>query len=478
MRTFLTIAREWSIFMCVEIPFEFASILQSLGFSVLPALVEWIRTSSRPGSSALPWLTSAPFNKALSYSVFLYLVRDWLHFQLRRRLYQLIGQTLIRPVRPTRICVDAADADDMIDATSIFGLGRSMGTHTDRRYLGPQSLWKALPVAFPWLARLLPRPFDKDDIKKETLTRCLMIDDDQARLLPHGRRSQVRAQNIISNLESLNIDIEEDFYVDIDRWTMELGSMTFTDTEREEHMERIMPSLSEVAADGGRAVEREVQTHDGAEGQAINHVEPQPTIEWDSASPLFGDHEQDAPLLLTQPLPSTPEPGIRRATSLTQSTPRPVRRPTETIEPDFDEELAMILAAANRQRAERAKQKPKDNRDFRVTRLSVFTADSFAWHTSAVITSLALLPIDAIFYRSLTLWFTSSISAFGLVSNVSLPSIWPEAGRVPWDSWQPIRMLLLTFGLESIVRGALWQFGSRYAQWYGRKIRPSNAKLL
>lgn len=470
---------EWGFFMSIEVPFEFASILQSLGFSIFPALVDWIRISFPPRSSLRSWLVSSRFNKELTQSLLLYLVCDWLHFQLRRRLYQLIGQTLIRPIRPTKICIDAADADDMIDATSIFGLGRSLGTHTDRRYLGPQSFWKTLPAAFPWLAKLLPSRFDREEIKNETLARCLMIEDDQARLLPHGRRSQVRAQNIISNLESLDIDVEEDFYVVMDRWTMELDSMTLTDLERQEHIERIISSSSEAARDVEQAMGTEGPSYDGAEGwTSADRDEPRPMLEGDSDGLLFLSQEVDNSLLLTQPLSTTPEPGIRRATSLTQTTPRPVRRPTETIEPEFDEELAMVLAEAGRQRDEKAKQKPKDKREFRVTRLSVFVADSFAWHTSAVITSLAMLPLDTIFYQSLVAWFGSSIAVSSTVPDVVVPSIWCGARRLRWCSWSVFKTLLLTYGLECIVRGTLWHLASRYAQWYGRKIRPKNKKQL
>lgn len=475
----LTMSSEWGFFICIEVPFEFASILQSLGFSIFPALIDWIRTSFPPRSSLRSWLVSSRFNMGLTQTILLYLVRDWLHFQLRRRLYQLIGQTLTRPIRPTKICVDAADADDMIDATSIFGLGRSLGTHTDRRYLGPRSFRKALPAVFPWLARLMASRFDKEEIKSETLTRCLMIEDDQARLLPHGRRSQVRAQNIISNLESLDIDVEEDFYVDMDRWTMELDSMTLTDLERQEHIERIISSSSEAAQDLVHTVRTEGPSHDGAEGwRSTERDEPRPTLERDSDSFLFINEEVDSALLLTQPLSTTPEPGIRRATSLTQSTPRPIRRPTETIEPEFDEELAMVLAEASRQRDEKAKQKPKDKREFRVTRLSVFVADSFAWHTSAVITSLAMVPVDTILYHLLADWFVASIAGSRTVPNIVVPSIVSGTRRLQWRSWSVFRMVLLTYGLECIVRGTLWHLASRYAQWYGQKIRPKDKRRL
>ena len=421
----------WGACLAVELPLEFTATLQGLGLLVLPTV--W----SSPGRDSLRHLLADPdllrniTIRQLALATGLYLIRDYLHLQIGWRIYGLLGQILPRPDRPTKMSVQATDDDDFVDDLSMVGIGRSLGTGTDRRFYGPQSFWGALPIAFPWLSYIIRNNVDKAEIKKETLARCAALESseprhehNEQRVMPHTAR---RARHIISNLESLGVDVEEDFYVDVDQWSLQIDSI-----EAEEEAGVIaIPTLDH----------RATVPH-----QPLSNVNPE------------GQHEQtpaptDPNPTTTNPNdpPSTPTPGIRRAQSLSTPTPRPIRRPTEidTNDPDANPSTDTLPRQTPVPRT--VKRRFRDPYEHRVTRLTTYAVDSLAWHSSTILTGLIVLPVDAVYFRAVA----------GLVGGESRVN---AAG-------QCLRMLMFGFGVEAVVRGVIWWGGCAVVRGYGRGFR-------
>lgn len=461
--------REWSAFLFIEIPFEFLSTLQALGFPVLPILWQSVKdvVGSRRSLARLVIETSVA--SRLDTTILLYLVSDYLHYQLGWRIFGLIRQLTIRALRPTKTSIQAAEQDDFVDDASIIGIGRSLGTHTERRFYGPSSFQKALPVAFPWLSRIISTGMDRYEVKLETLHRCAVMERNED--VYQGPRSITRARNIISNLESLGVDVEEDFFVDVDQWARDID---FLDDDSIEFYESVRSSIEVGAGDDLQLAEdttigstqpnaSSMRAELRAVGQVAEEQGTEAALQMITAIEERRTQQQMVPPLT----PPTPEVGIRRATSLTQSTPRPVRRPTETQEPDFGDEMERMLSEARRERTPRVKK--KDTHEYRMTRLSVFSADSFAWHASSLLTGFILLPLDAIYFQSLAGWFFDLTGASSRWTAVPASRGFGGSFGLSSIRWQNLKMIWLTYGIECLTRGAVWQVGSQIALYYGRR---------
>lgn len=530
------------------------SVLQQLGFVVGPALLACLRNFSSWHISMDTLLGTGAAEVSFASLIWLHLYRNFLHDEMFSRLYVSIRQLLPRPRNPTSVCISAADTDGYDSSKSIVGIGRPMGSATNRRFYGPQSFWPVFEASFPWVKIFTKSTIDKESIKEETLIRCAMMESGQGY---HDMRpfviSSQRAENIINNLESLGVDVEEDFYVDIDQWSEEIS---FVDREKlfsdiqldaQEAVNRDgdaepasdFVGLEEILRDPGpgglslptsavsftitqdsNGVVR-IQYHydntDSSEREQIGNMEsaqanPPPLLGSGGGQPnVAALDEPPLPSItmailqnpaassppppmpptqatastsnpqgpvtvgsgngngqLEREAPSTPEPGIRRARSLShpQSTPRPLRRVTETENDDNVETyLAEVLDVSERAKAKR---KAKDHRESRVTWLSVFAANSLAWHASSIIRSVILLPLDAMYYRKLARWFLSITDDMGLRTSILgkedvylAQSIW---------TWKQSRFLLLSLGVECMIRGAIWQVGCGIARYYGKKF--------
>lgn len=370
----------------------------------------------------------------------MYFTRDYISHQLGWRSYGLLRQIMTRPDRPTQLSIKAAEEDDLLDDISVIGIGRSLGTYTNRRFYGSSSFWSALPIAFPWLSRLLPKGHNIEEIKDETLRRCAATQGDARNDLSIVQ--QHRAENIVNNLESLGIDVEEDFYVDIDQWTLGVSLPSDGPTHR----------LDDLA--------REVDIYTRADAQQENLMNTTAII--DNTDALTSWH-QIPPVPATPP---TPDPGIVRATSLSEITPRPVRRPTEIDAPEFDEDMQAFVAETLNKRPRR---KRKDKKLYRITRMTVLPVDSFAWHASSILTSIFILPIDILFLRTLVSWYISATGT-SQTAFASRIGVWPLSLRdltLSKLTWSTIKLISLSYGCELLIRGALWQFSSRMAINYG-----------
>ncbi|KAK5099397.1 hypothetical protein LTS08_005979 [Lithohypha guttulata] len=444
------------VFLAVEIPLEFLSTLQSLGLPVLPQLWRFTKDAVQRKQLMLPLVLEILISSRWNLAISLYLIHCYLRYEIGWRIFGLLRQVVTRPHRPTRISAQAAEHDDSVDDVSIVGVGRRIGTHTDRRFYGPDNFWSALPIAFPWLSMLFTQRHDKQELKKETLTRCAMIENNEEGF--QGHRSVVRARNIISNLESLGVDVEEDFFVDVDQWTRDID---FLDD-----------SISETSFPGEGD-----ETVIYVDGQALIPVPPVSI-----SRPTHGDSESLVPVDIESPSlpppppppidgdpspPPTPEVGIRRAISLSQTTPRPTRRLTETNGLYPDQEIEAMLAEARRKK--RSRHKKKDNVQSRMTRLTTFAVDSLAWHASSILTSYLLLPLEKRYLQSLAGWYMSrtgaAMGSLPLLANTGLTST--GLLQISPVKWQRVKMIWLSFGIEFLLRGAIWQGMSQLALYYG-----------
>lgn len=386
-----------------------------------------LRTSTWP--SSLHHLYRILVQPQLSYAIGMYFIRDYLAYQLGWRLFGLLRQTLPRPNRPTKLSIRVAEEDDMLDDISVVGIGRGLGSHTIKRFYGPRTFLSALSVAFPWFGHLSGARHTMEDTKWIKETVLARSADLERTWQPHPNPGeQFRAEYITSNLESLNVDVEEDFYVDVDQWTREIP--TYAERARR---------MSEYAA-----IADDSPAHTDDRSLTPNHV-----------------LEDNDDIVILPTTPPTPEPGIVRAVSLTEIPPRPVRRPTEITEPEFDEELQASLAARFRQ----PRRKDRDGVLYRITRITVFPVDSFAWHASSLLTSIAMLPLDIIFSRTLASWYISTT----MDSTAILPrqkTAWTGHMSVSTFSgltMSTMKIIVLSYGVEVLFRGASWLVCSRTA---------------
>lgn len=553
----LTSSSQWLLLSSIDVPLGMISTLQNLGFAVGPAILSFLRSTQSRDRKALTAGSVSQTTNQLVGIVLLFFVRGYLYEELFWRLYIILRQVLPRPRNPSKASINAADNDEFDDSDSIVGIGRSLGPYTDRRFFGPQSLWPALQVAFPWLQRFDKDRVDEEYMKQVTLARCCTIEDDYSYGETRINRTERRVENILSNLESLGVDVEEDFFIDIDEWSRDIEELSnqrnfdpallldagSTNDEYAERlasptgeypsarnlfdlttsvMERSEPTLEN--ANGSVPIEFDVPEHvrrewtedsrngpvevlsfptspanevytnlgNPAEQSTINllqSTEPdggvlqatlnghttEPIREEYSANPavqtVVDEQTNTPPVRSEMGQPLTPEPGIRRATSLshTQTTPRPVRRITETRDDDAEVEVEDYLAeilGGPRRRLEN-KRKKKDGRESRITRISVFASDSLAWHASSLLTSLVLLPLNAIYYRKLARWFFTVTK--GLPTTMT---VYPTEEMQLLESpigWRQGRMILLAVGVECVVHGVVWSIGCGVARYYGQK---------
>lgn len=93
----------------------------------------------------------------------------------------------------------------------------------------------------------------------------------------------------------------------------------------------------------------------------------------------------------------------------------------------------------------------------RVTALSSFAADAFASHAACLITTAVLMPLEALFVRSLA---RSSLGGSALASNVRPLFAWP--------GWRYHGTLLAILGLQGLVSSAVWGLGTAVAIGLGK----------
>lgn len=414
--------------LLIEVPTDICGVLLGLQLPVVSTLLHYIH-DIKSGELHVRHTLQALIKPNFLLLTPIYLAKQYLTYHVGWTVFGLFRQVFPHPDRPSELSISRADhKDSMVDATSIPGLGRSLGPTTDLRFHGPRSFWPALKfITRTWL-RGTNLTDEQQRIKREVIRTGVRNGQTS---LPDTESwvefVNSRQKNILEWLENEGIDVEEDFYVAVEQWCREMYELEFRVSRADENNSIV----------------------DG-------HL----------------DYAQDA----------TPLPGITRAVSLTESsafafeslTLRPpgrpgarLRRPTET-DMMLQDQFTQITDARNKRMALIAKKSSRANCRYRVTRLSTFVSDSLAWHASSAFTSLLMLPVEALYCRAATSWFVSMVPpnfADQIPSVLGLKAWFTASGK-----WHYVQTLLIALGLECACRGVLWQLESWYVVRYGRRL--------
>ena len=393
-----------------------------------------MRSGELSRNKGLPVLTSS-ITRGLLIVLLLYFITEELHNQVSWRLYGLIRQIIIRPDRATESSSKAAEADEFVDDASIIGIGRPLSPETQHRFYGPSTFWTALPIAFPVFQWLFNDNEYKIELKTEALERSRMLGHESGLADAHPELlRKTRAQNIMSSLSSLGVDTEEDFYVDIDQWVREMD-LLHPNSVHEQSLRVIHNSADQPIVrqtiDGTAVLSQSEQM-----GDQTQHPAPAP-----APAPIMEDSS------------TALEPGIRRASSLSQTPPTLQRAVTEDGDLAFAGEVDNLLAVSRTGRLTRRKKRFAGTEIYRVTRLTTHAADSFAWHSSGIMADILMLPLEALYWRVAALWF-QQLSG-GPHQRFTLSSL--DSLQMPLRDWNLWRTVLLSFGIECALRGMLWR---------------------
>jgi len=231
------------------------------------------------------------------------------------------------------------------------------------------------------------------------------------------------------------------------------------------------------AADLVNAVEPAVTTNDAASVVAAGAIEPSSepaTLAFEPTVPL-GTLLERRPLDIPQtpqPRPATPVPGILRAPSLPQVTPRPVRRPTDLgddsrLRPTREEYVRHRRLVSD-----------GDDSQYRVTTLSTHPAANLALGITSLITPILMLPLDMMFLRSLTRHFLiSRLDDIGVAGrDPALADIWPLSPRMTWNDIGTLSSpgfwgkWFLTLGIQGVISLITWTASAHFTLHLSRQF--------
>ncbi|KAL8808343.1 MAG: hypothetical protein Q9182_000163 [Xanthomendoza sp. 2 TL-2023] len=112
---------------------------------------------------------------------------------------------------------------------------------------------------------------------------------------------------------------------------------------------------------------------------------------------------------------------------------------------------------------------------YHVTGLSTLLANAMTLSLSTAITDMLLLPLDALFVRSVALAYLdtagagASHAAMGLRDEIYPLGSWLGIGLRGGSPWEYARKIALCFGVEMLLRCTAWQITAGATWWVGRK---------
>ncbi|KAL8821813.1 MAG: hypothetical protein Q9223_000225 [Gallowayella weberi] len=112
---------------------------------------------------------------------------------------------------------------------------------------------------------------------------------------------------------------------------------------------------------------------------------------------------------------------------------------------------------------------------YHVTILSTLLSRAMTMNLSICIADILLLPLDALYARSVALAYLdtagagASYAAMGLGNEIYPLGSWLGFGLRGGSPWEYARKIALCFGLEMLIRGAAWQLTAGATWWVGRK---------
>ena len=141
-----------------------------------------------------------------------------------------------------------------------------------------------------------------------------------------------------------------------------------------------------------------------------------------------------------------------------------------------EENLSLGSGRSRSRQRERRDSRSQIQQQHRVTSLSNYPADTFAWHMSVVLTTAMMLPLESWYLRALARGFLASpatrpggvVAAARIGADVRSFQAWfgGEGGLVGRLRYAGVMMLI--WGMQTVVSAGVWGLGTRVAIWIGR----------
>jgi hypothetical protein len=159
------------------------------------------------------------------------------------------------------------------------------------------------------------------------------------------------------------------------------------------------------------------------------------------------------------------------------ATPPPVRRARRlTHEDDFSRSFSRSRSRSRNRERLGSGGKTRELTRHRVTSLSNYPADAFAYHTSRVLTTVVMFPLESLYLRALARGFLQNpatrtgavAAAVGIGADVRRLGAWfgGEGGLV--GSLRYAGAMALIWGIQVVVSAGIWGVGTTVAVWIGR----------
>jgi hypothetical protein len=157
------------------------------------------------------------------------------------------------------------------------------------------------------------------------------------------------------------------------------------------------------------------------------------------------------------------------------ATPPPVRRARRlTNEDDFSRSFSRSHSR-NRERLD-SDGRTRELTRHRVTSLSNYPADAFAYHTSIVLTTLMMFPLESLYLRALARGFLKNpatrtgavAAAVGIGADVRGLGAWFGGEGGLMGRLRYAGVMALIWGIQAVISAGIWGVGATVTVWIGR----------
>jgi hypothetical protein len=158
------------------------------------------------------------------------------------------------------------------------------------------------------------------------------------------------------------------------------------------------------------------------------------------------------------------------------TTPPPVRRARMLTSEDSISRALSRSQSRNRGRFG-GRDRARELARHRVTSLSNYPADAFAYHMSMVLTTVMILPLESLYLRTLAQGFlesptvrpTATAAAQLITADIRSLGAWfggSERGLIGRMKYAGVMVLI--WGMQAVISAGVWGLGTRIAVWTGR----------
>ena len=157
------------------------------------------------------------------------------------------------------------------------------------------------------------------------------------------------------------------------------------------------------------------------------------------------------------------------------ATPPPVRRARRLTNEDYFSRSFSRSRSRNRERLDSGGRTRELTRH-RVTSLSNYPADAFAYHTSMVLTTVMMFPLESLYLRALARGFLQNpatrtgavAAAVGIGADVRGLGAWFGGEGGLMGRLRYAGVMALIWGIQVVVSAGIWGVGTTVAVWIGR----------